>query len=182
MKSIVHLFNEIGMLARTPRSGFAFLGSGKQSVAEHSHRIACIGYALATLSKSPIDLSKLLLMCLLHDLPEARIGDLNYVNKRYVRADEEKVIQELASQSTIGKNIAAYLKEYNENLTMEARLAHDADQLELLLVLKELHDCGNPRAMDWFATVLNRVQTDVGLALADLISKTPSDEWWKIDK
>jgi len=30
---------EVGMLQRTPRSGFAFLGSGKQSVAEHTYRM-----------------------------------------------------------------------------------------------------------------------------------------------
>ncbi len=32
------------------------------------------------------------MMCLFHDLPEARIGDLNYVNKKYVQANEEKAI------------------------------------------------------------------------------------------
>ena len=95
MQSFIHLFNEVGMLAHLPRSGYAFLGAGKQSVAEHSHRMTFVAYVLAKESKEPVDMAKLLLMCLLHDLPEARTGDLNYVNKRYVEANEDQVIAEL---------------------------------------------------------------------------------------
>ena len=40
MYSIVNLLHEVGMLAHIPRSGFAFLGLGKQSVAEYSYRVA----------------------------------------------------------------------------------------------------------------------------------------------
>lgn len=178
MKDLVHLLNEIGMLARTPRSGFAFLGTGQQSVAEHSHRVTLIAYALAEETNEPVDLAKLLLMCLLHDLPEARTGDLNYVNKRYVKANESKVIAEMKSKRSIGADIAAYIDEFIENKSLEAQLAHDADQIELLLVLKELYDVGNPRALDWFAKVEERVQTNTGKKLAKTIFTTPSDAWW----
>lgn len=182
MQPIVNLLNEIGMLAYTPRSGFAFLGSGKQSVAEHSYRMTLIAYALATLSEKQVDIEKLLLMCLWHDLPEARTGDFNYVNKRYAKADENKIIEELRQGSSIGNKIAECLKEYNANQSLEAHLAHDADQIELLLVLKELHDTGNPRAMDWFDTCVKRLQTANGKALAEEIRATPSDLWWMKDK
>jgi 5'-deoxynucleotidase YfbR-like HD superfamily hydrolase len=105
MQSLVHLMNEIGMLAHIPRSGYAFLGAGKQSVAEHSHRMALVAYILARKSTEPVDMAKLLLMCLLHDLPEARTGDLNYVNKRYVEANEDKVIEELKGINAVGKEM-----------------------------------------------------------------------------
>lgn len=39
--------NEVGMLRHTPRSGYAFLGSGRENVAEHSYRVSVLGYALA---------------------------------------------------------------------------------------------------------------------------------------
>ena len=42
--------NEVGMLRHTPRSGYAFLGSGKENVAEHSYRVSVLGYALARLA------------------------------------------------------------------------------------------------------------------------------------
>jgi len=179
LESIVNLFNEIGMLAKTPRSGFAFLGTGKQSVAEHSHRMTLIAYTLAILSDEPIDISKLLLMCLCHDLPEARMGDLNYVNKRYVKADEAKIIADYKDKTVLGKTMSAYLTEYNENESLEAQYAHDADQLELLLVLKEQHEMGNQRALKWYDNVEKRLQTKVGKSLARTIHATPADDWWQ---
>jgi putative hydrolase of HD superfamily len=178
MKSLINLMHEVGMLDRTPRSGFAFLGSGQQSVAEHSHRMTFIAFVLSRLHHEPIDLSKLLMMCLLHDLPEARTGDLNYVNKRYVEANEDKVIEEMTAQGGIPAEIGTFLNEYRENQTTEAHIAHDADQIELLLVLKELHDLGNPRAMEWFERVVERVQTPTGKSLVETIRTTRSDTWW----
>lgn len=182
MQAIVNLLNEIGMLSHTPRSGFAFLGTGKQSVAEHSYRMTLVAYALASMSQETIDTEKLLLMCLWHDLPEARTGDFNYVNKRYAKANEDQIIDELKTGSILGPKIADCLNEYNANKTLEAHLAHDADQIELLLVLKGLYDTGNPRALDWFDTCVKRLQTDIGKALAKEIRDTPSDAWWLKDK
>lgn len=180
MQAIVDLFNEIGMLAKTPRSGYAFLGTGKQSVAEHSHRMTLIAYALASLeNETAIDLSKLLMMCLLHDLPEARTGDLNNVNKRYVTANEDKAIEDLKRQSPLGPNMAAYINEYITNTSVEAQIAHDADKLEMLLVLKEQNDLGNPRSMEWFERVAARLHRDGAKNLANIIRNTPSDQWWK---
>lgn len=180
MQSIVHQLHEFGMLAKTPRSGFAFLGSGQQSVAEHSHRVIFIAYALASLiSEPPIDLSKLLLMSLLHDFPEARTGDLNYVNKQYVEAKEDLIIDDLKNSTPLGKQMAAILEEYHNNVSIESQIVHDADQLELMLVLKELHEMGNERAMEWFAKAQQRLTLNPSKTLAKTILTTPSDEWWK---
>lgn len=179
MQSLINLFNEIGMLAHTPRSGFAFLGTGKQSVAEHSHRMTLIAYALAMMGPQPVDLAKLLLICLFHDLPEARTGDLNYVNKRYVKANEKAVIEDLKDKTLIGPTIAACHNEYVENDSIEAQIAHDADKLELLLVLKELYDTGNPRAMDWFEATAQLVKLERSKSLIDTIRTTPYDQWWR---
>lgn len=182
MRSVVNLLNEIGMLAHTERSGFAFLGNCKQSVAEHSYRMTLIAYVLASLIKKPIDLSKLLLICLLHDLPEARTGDLNHMNKRYVHADEEKVIEEIEKNSSLGPQLVKYLREYNENKTIEANLAHDADQIELLLVLKELDELGNSRAMSWYDPIVKRLHTEVAREIAETIRTTSSSSWWNNNK
>ena len=82
MKKIANFLFETGMLKKTPRTGYQFLGSGKESVAEHTFRVACIGYTLSKLVSEKIDEMRLLKMCLFHDLPEARTGDHNYVNKK----------------------------------------------------------------------------------------------------
>ena len=73
--------NEVGMLRHTPRNGYAFLGSGRENVAEHSYRVSVLGYALARLAGA--DPARVAFLCLFHDLHEARTGDFNYVNHRY---------------------------------------------------------------------------------------------------
>lgn len=166
------------MLAETPRSGFAFLGSGKQSVAEHSYRTALISYALAEFSKEKIDRAKILMLSLVHDLPEARTSDLNYVNKRYVRANEDKAVDELSRYGLVGRQLAIYIQEYRAKKSIEAVLVHDADQLELLLCLKKEYDTGNPRALVWFDSVSQRLETKAARQLAVQIRSTPFDEWW----
>ena len=142
MKNIANFLFEVGMLKRTPRTGFQFLGSGAESVAEHSFRTAMIGYTLAQMD-GKVDVSRVLQMCLFHDIPEARIGDLNYVNKKYVNVDENKAIDDLAVQLPFGDDYRATLHEFNVRETREAQLAHDADQLEMVLSLKERKDLGN---------------------------------------
>jgi len=178
MKTIINFFNETGMLAQIPRSGFAFLGSGKQSVAEHSFRVALIAHAMSRLMSESIDHDKLMMICLLHDLPESRIGDLNYVQKKYLHPDLPKVLNDIEKASSIGPEIVHWIQEYENAETLEAQIAHDADQIELLLVLKKEHELGNLQAMEWFKNTVKRLKTSIAHQLAQTILTTPSDDWW----
>ncbi len=167
---------EVGMLNRTPRTGFQFLGSGEQSVAEHVHRMLHVAMILARISNERIDELHLLYLVLFHDLPEARTGDHNYVNRRYVHEDLEKLLDEGARTWSQGEEIAACVREFEAGETREARIAKDADQLELLLMLKEQRDLGNPHVQDWIETALQRLKTDAGKNLAQEILATRWDE------
>ncbi|HOD29847.1 MAG TPA: HD domain-containing protein [Syntrophales bacterium] len=169
------------MLQKTPRTGFQFLGSGRESVAEHILRTIFIGYVLVRLDPS-VDELRLLRMCLFHDLPEARTGDMNYVNKKYVTVDEAKAIRELTETLSFGGDIAAALEEFNARKTHESLLAHDADQLALILQLKEYGDLGNKYSQEWIGFALKRLGTDVGRRVAEAILQTDSSHWWFKDK
>lgn len=79
-QAIVDLMYEAKILKEIPRSGYQFLGVGRESVAEHTFMTTFIANIMATLQPDA-DALKLLRMCLLHDLPEARTGDLNAVQK-----------------------------------------------------------------------------------------------------
>lgn len=172
------LVQELGMLARIPRSGLSFLGSGRQSVAEHSHRVACIALILARRCEEPVDEARLLRLCLFHDLPEARTGDQNYVHRKYVRVDEARLHDEMAAASPLGEQIVADVQEFEHGTSLEARLARDADQIEFLALLREEVDLGNPRAPEWIRSGRQRVRTEAGQQLADEVLATPSDHWW----
>ncbi|RLA81947.1 MAG: phosphohydrolase [Deltaproteobacteria bacterium] len=177
LKRMVDLLFEAGMLSRTPRTGYRFLGTGKQSVAEHLFRTAVVGYVLAHLD-GRADKMKVVMMCLFHDLMEARTGDQNYVYKKYVKVDEEKALEEMTSGLPFGKEIKALLKEFNAQESREALLSHDADQLELILQLKEEKDLGNRYAEEWLRYNIRRLRTEAGKRLAEAILQRDFSAWW----
>ncbi|HLC89347.1 MAG TPA: HD domain-containing protein [Patescibacteria group bacterium] len=181
LNSIVNFLFEVGILAKTPRSGFYFLGSGEQSVAEHVNRVIFIGFTLCTLAPEASQI-KVIKMCMLHDLAEARTSDLNYVHQKYAHADEHQALSDLAKTLPFGEEVLEMVKEYNAKETLEAKLAKDADQLEWIMSLKEQVDTGNTRAEGWIPSAVKRLQTEAAQKLAEIIIKTPSDNWWFSDK
>ena len=116
-----------------------------------------------------VDGAKLMTMCLIHDLPEARTGDLNYVNKKYAQTDEAKAIKDCFGPLPFGDDLTALMEEFNAAETEEAKLAHDADQLALLVVLKYLQDTGCKPTELWIPPISKRFVTDVGRQLAQTV-------------
>ncbi len=169
---------EFGMLQHTPRSGFTFLGSVEQSVAEHTCRAMGIAFLLSRMVDEPLDTHKVVELLLFHDFPEGRSGDLNYVNQRYVDVDWDKLLGDLEQELPCGAEIVPLVREFEARATPEARVASDADQLEILVSLREALDSGNPRAADWIPAIVARLRTEAGRKLAEEIQSTHCDEWW----
>ena len=177
MKHIVNFLFEASMLKEIPRSGYHFLGAGRESVAEHSFSTVFIAYVISRLEPG-IDALKLISMCLIHDFPEARVGDLNTVHKQYVTADEDSALEDATRGLAFAPHMKDLIREYNEGSSQEARLAHDADQLALILELKDLMDVGFKPPNSWIENVMERVQTDIGKKIAQAVMDTQRDNWW----
>lgn len=176
-KQIANFLFEVGMLAKTPRSGFHFLGTGEQSVAEHVNRTAFIGYALAQMDGT-VDIGKVLKMCLFHDISETRISDLNHVHQKYVERKEHDAHKDISESIPFGKDLADTLEEYEHRVSKESLLVKDSDTLEWILALKEQIDTGNTRASEWIKFAIDRLKTPNGKALAKAIMATNSNDWW----
>ncbi|MBW1726823.1 MAG: HD domain-containing protein [Deltaproteobacteria bacterium] len=177
MKNIANLLFKAKILKDIPRSGYHFLGVGKESVAEHSFTVSFIAFVMSQIEPD-VDALRLIAMSLVHDLPEAKTGDLNYVQKKYVAADENKAVQDITRNLPFGTKLADLIKEFNECRSIEAKLAHDADQLALILDLKSLSDIGYEPPKKWLPYALQRLQTKTGRTLADSIMHTEYDAWW----
>jgi putative hydrolase of HD superfamily len=177
MKNIANLLFEAKMLKEIPRSGFHFLGSGKESIAEHTFSTTFIAYVMSQLEPD-VDALKLISMSLVHDLPETRIGDLNTVHKTYVTANEAKAVKDITASLPFGSSIAKLIDEFNEGSSPEAMLAYDADQLSLILELKTLSDIGYAPPDKWLPPVLKRLKTETAKKIARSIMETDRDEWW----
>ena len=177
MKKIANLLFEAKILKEIPRSGYHFLGVGKESVAEHSFSTTFIAYVMSQLLPEA-DAMKLITMCLIHDFPEARTGDLNAVHKQYVTADGSKALKDATGGLFFADKMTALIQEFEAGVSIEAKLARDADQLALILELKELIDIGYEPPKTWIQNVIDRLKTETGQKIAAAVMQTGRDDWW----
>jgi len=168
---------EAGMLRRIPRSGYQFLGSGGESVAEHSFGAAVAGFVLGRMAGA--DAEKVAVLCLFHDLHEVRTGDSNYINKRYGTADATLALHDAARGTGLEDPLLAYRAEWQQGETREAVLARDADTLDLLLRVKEELDMGNRYAAEWLERAEKRLHSAEAKELAAAVLAGDRARWWK---
>jgi putative hydrolase of HD superfamily len=167
---------ECGMLRKTPRTGYQFLGTGAENVAEHSFRTAVIGFVLAQMAGA--NKERTAMMCLFHDLHEARTGDFNYVAHIYNTSQRTRALADALSGTGLEGDLMPLWEELEETESLESRLAQDADQLDLMLNLKEQSDLGNAYADKWLAAAAMRFRTPEGQELAKTVMETDHTDWW----
>ena len=168
---------EMGIHRHTPRSAFWFMGDGGQSVAEHLFRTTMIAYALARTTPG-IDVSKAVLLALVHDIGEGRTGDPNYVHQRYGRLNEREAVKDMGERLPFGEELLALFDEQEAKKTPEAMLVKDADQLEWIATLREEEKRGNTRAKGWIRHAVLRLKTPQGKRAAKQLLSTDPDSWW----
>jgi putative hydrolase of HD superfamily len=176
LKRIADFLYEAGMLRRTPRTGYQFLGTGSENVAEHSFRTSVIGYTLARMAGA--DAQKTAMLCLFHDLHEARTADFNYVNRMYNDSRRTDALKDCLAGTGLEEDVLGFWHELETTSSHEAQLAQDADQLDLILNLAEELDLGNQRAGQWIELALERLRTPEGQALGKKIVATNPTDWW----
>ncbi|MHC1712002.1 MAG: HD family hydrolase [Solidesulfovibrio sp.] len=167
---------EAGMLRKTPRTGYQFLGTGAENVAEHSFRATLIGFVLAEMAGA--DPYRTMALCLFHDLHEARTGDFNYVNKLYNTTDARRAMVDSLAGTGLTATVLPLHDELEAAESPEALLAQDADQIDLIANLKEELDRGNRYAAAWIEAAMARLRTETGRKLAAAVATTDHAEWW----
>lgn len=122
----------LGHVKKIKRS-WCVLGFDKaQNVAEHSYRVAFIAYILA--KELNADIEKVLLMSLLHDVPEVLCGDANNIQISYTLREEDKAFWDIFSKRP---DLISVWNEFIKGESLESKITKDADSLEALLEIKE---------------------------------------------
>lgn len=167
-------------LKRILRTGWLLLGippSQAENVAGHSHTTAIIAYILAKESTRQIDYERLLLMALLHDLPEAKLGDIPrsayatdpQFEQAKLRA-EDQVMKELLTElpNDYRNHLQQIWQEYNDGQSWEARIVEAADRVATVLHAAQLVKVGH--SAELFSTFLNQDKKSIktsGIAAAN---------------
>lgn len=164
------------LLKKIPRSGYVFLGSGSESVADHSYGTALIGFTLAKLADANVEHT--VMLCLAHDLPEVCTGDFNYVNHRYDKGDYAQALKDICGADELYQTMEGLRLEFENGDTLEARLARDADQLDMICSLKRELARGNLFSQEWLKSATLRIKTDAGKKLCSALLRTTPWHWW----
>ena len=158
MKRDIEFLFEIGSMANVPRGWRQHLAMDCMSNLEHSFRVALIALILARMEDLRGDEDgpakneeKILKMALFHDVSETRTSDLSYVQKVYVKPNEELAIFDIFAGTILTDMRTTIVKEYEERKTPEAQIVKDADNLDLDIELKELEERGSKLREKWAA-------------------------------
>ena len=185
-KDVCKLFLEAGNLKRVARSGWWLAGvKNPESVAEHSWRTALVAFVLAELEglgKEEGETAALL--CLFHDLPEARCNDLHKVGATYVKDFKEALEDAAKAQAErmpprLAKSFLDFYSEFEGGKTRAAIVAKDADLLECAFQAKEYVEQGFSGAKEWIAHAKQRVKTKSAKKLLAELEKTSANSWFE---
>ena len=115
-------------------------GHGRnENDAEHAWHMAIMAYLLQEYANEPVDIAKVMLMCLIHDVVEIDAGDTYAYDaeglktqKARENAAKERIYSLLPEDQKI--SLQGLFDEFEENKTPEAKFAHAIDNLQPLLL------------------------------------------------
>ena len=115
-------------------------GHGRnENDAEHAWHMAIMAYLLQEYANEPVDIAKVMLMCLIHDVVEIDAGDTYAYDteglktqKARENAAKERIYSLLPEDQK--QEMIALFDEFEENRTAEARFAHVMDNIQPLLL------------------------------------------------
>lgn len=174
-----------GELKRLRRQGWVDRGVAEpESVADHSYRMAMMVLLLAP-DRPDVDLSRALILALVHDLPEAVAGDVTPFDRELAASDADRAeifrrrpvysaeakqakrsaeaaaIQRITERlpSELAELIIGAWQEYEAGETPEARFVRQIDKLETYLQAREYQERQPELIIDSF-----RVGTEAAVA------------------
>lgn len=140
------IFNTIYKLKRIKRTGWGMVGvTDSETVAEHTFGVATLAILFA--DKFKCDSRKLIQMAIIHDFGESIVGDIvTDIGKKEVYSKEEKKKLENNAVENILKGKDELLEIFKEFITafsLEARIVHQLDKLEMMLQAFEYEKHGD---------------------------------------
>ncbi len=122
-------------------------GGRAENDAEHAWHMAIMAYLLKEYANEPVDIGRVMLMCLIHDIVEIDAGDTYAYDDEGLKTAQAR--EEAAKERIFGllpedqkAELTALFDEFEANETPESRFAHTMDNLQPLL-LNDSNDGGD---------------------------------------
>lgn len=161
---LLELFYDTRIHKDLPRSGWFFKGiKNPESLADHSWHVSMIALALGQYlletKKIQLDLSKVIYMATIHDLPELKTMDLptpivnKYLGRTHKHEIEENAFIDVfhnISLSAISIALLPVWQEFEDQKTIEAKLVHCADKLDMMLQVIRYEELGHHNMDDFW--------------------------------
>lgn len=132
---IPEIDKEKNILRQTHLSGHG----RRENDAEHAWHMAIMAYLLKEYSNEPVDITKVMIMCLIHDIVEIDAGDTYAYDTEGLKtqkaredAAKERIFSLLPNAQK--EELTALFDEFEEARTAESRFAHVMDNLQPLLL------------------------------------------------
>ena len=107
--------------------------------AEHAWHMAIMAYLLQEYSNEPVDVARVMLMCLIHDLVEIDSGDTYAYDEEALKTQKQR--EEKAKERVFSllpkeqkQDLMSICDDFEENETPEAKFAHAMDNFQPLLL------------------------------------------------
>lgn len=115
-------------------------GNGRnENDAEHAWHMAIMAYLLREYSNEKIDISKVMLMCLIHDIVEIDAGDTYAYDEEGLKSKKDR--EDMAKERIFSllpedqkKELIDLFDEFEEYQTPESKFAHAMDNLQPLIL------------------------------------------------
>lgn len=169
---ILEIDKEKNILRQTHLSG----QGRRENDAEHAWHMAIMAYLLQEYANEPVDIGRVMLMCLIHDVVEIDAGDTYAYDteglatqKAREDAAKERIYSLLPEDQK--EMLVSIFDEFEENETAEAKFAHAMDNFQPLL-LNNSNDGGDWRAHGVCATQVYGRQSKTKLGSEKLYEVT----------
>lgn len=177
----VRLIFMVGELRRIVR---AYRRSAQpMNVAEHSWRVVFIALLLAEAARAvgkEVDLAKVLVMALLHDIHEVLTGDRKPEQKKYMDIKAREALVDMCKGTSLESAALVAWDEFEAKESYEAQLAKDADTLETWFGFQEELEANNGYAatkMSARAAAGEKLFTQEARDLWDEMQKVGAFSW-----
>lgn len=174
MSFALEIDKEKNIFRQTHLSG----GGRRENDAEHAWHMAIMAYLLREHANEDVDITKVMLMCLIHDIVEIDAGDTYAYDEEGLKTQKER--EDAAKERIFSllpedqkAELVALFDEFEAYETPESKFAHSMDNLQPLM-LNDSNDGGDWREHQVCSTQVYGRQRKTALGSEKLFAYTDS--------